>query len=331
MTTDEDSTGDVLSAASVPARLVRHPVRWIVAGCAFAFIAGTVALFAPCCISVMLPSFLAGSTYNRRALVATAFLFAGGVASVIVPIALGAVTLRRVIVSGHTPIYTTAGLLLLALALYTLLGGRLRLPMPGRRATGRTGPLSIYSLGVFSGVTSSCCAPVLAGVVALSGVASSFVLSLGLATAYVFGMVAPLFVLAIGAERYDWRSSRLFRPRSFTWHIGPIRRTLSASGLLSAALLAAMGILTLIVGLNGRSMPTPTGFQGRLSAQLVHWGHTVTSALDWIPGWAAAGLLGLALVVLARRGLRELGWIGSAATTTEGAELDQEELVEPRT
>ena len=108
-----------------------------------AFLAGIVALFAPCCISAMLPSFLAASAHNRKARLATTFLFGAGIASVIVPIALGATALRRMVISQHTPIYTTAGVLLLGLACYTLLGGRLRLPTPGRRVTGRTGPLSL--------------------------------------------------------------------------------------------------------------------------------------------------------------------------------------------
>jgi len=58
-------------------------------------------------------------------------------------------------------------------------------------------PFGVYTLGVFSGAATSCCAPVLAGVIALSGLASSFALSIGLGAAYVFGMVAPLFVISL--------------------------------------------------------------------------------------------------------------------------------------
>src|SRR5712692_550292 len=182
-----------------------------------AVIAGSVSLFAPCCISIMLPAYLSSAFQNRRVLLAMTFLFAAGVATVILPIAVGAVFLERLFVSQHTLIYTTAGALLLALAGYLLLGGRLHLPIPGRRANGRTGPLAVYSLGAFSGITSSCCAPVLAGVIALSGVAGSFAKAVGLGSAYVFGMVAPLVVISLLWERFDWRSSRLFRPRKVTW------------------------------------------------------------------------------------------------------------------
>ena len=53
-----------------------------------AVIAGMIALFAPCCISVMLPAYFASSFQNRRLLVAMTFLFAAGIATVILPIAL---------------------------------------------------------------------------------------------------------------------------------------------------------------------------------------------------------------------------------------------------
>src|SRR5581483_10905399 len=71
-----------------------------------AVIAGSVALFAPCCISVMLPSYFATAFQNRRQLVAMTFLFAAGVATVILPIALGAAAVQRFMVGQHTVVYT---------------------------------------------------------------------------------------------------------------------------------------------------------------------------------------------------------------------------------
>lgn len=271
-----------------------------------AVVAGSVSLFAPCCISVMLPAYFSTAFQNRRVLVAMTFLFAAGVATVVLPIALGASALRDLILSEHTAIYVGMGLALLALAAFTLLGGTLRLPMPGARAQGRAGPLSTYSLGVFSGMATSCCAPVLAGVVALSGAASSFGASLGLGAAYVFGMVAPLFAISLLWERFDWRSSRLFRPRTFTWRLGPLRRTIGGTALASGLLLALMGAAVLWVGLTTDGMPSPDGWVARFSAELRHYGDVVTDWLAWVPGWLGAGLVVLAVAVLARHALRQL-------------------------
>lgn len=146
-----------------------------------AVVAGTIALLAPCCFSVMLPAYFASSVQNRRALVGMTFLFAVGVATVILPLALGAVALRRLLVEGHTYVYVGGGIVVLALAAYTLAGGELRLPMPGRAPGRRAGPWGVYTLGTFSGVASACCAPVLAGVVALAGVGGSLAVGAGLA------------------------------------------------------------------------------------------------------------------------------------------------------
>lgn len=272
-----------------------------------AFVAGVIALFAPCCISVMLPAYFASSFQNRTVMVAMTFLFAAGIATVILPLVMGASVLRQLFTTQHTLIYVVGGLLMLGLAIYTLLGGQIHLPMPGGRAGGNAGPLSVYSLGVFSGVASSCCAPVLAGVIALSSVASSFSLALGLGSAYVFGMVFPLFIISLLWEQFDWRSSRLLRPRAVTWHLGPVKRTISASNLASGLLLALMGGATLWVGLAYDSMPTSSGWQAGVAVRLQQYGQVITNLLSWLPNWVAtAGLLSI-VVLLAWRALMQMG------------------------
>jgi len=99
-----------------------------------AFVAGVIALFAPCCISVMLPAYFAGSFQNRSVLTAMTFLYAAGVATVILPLVMGASLLRQLFVTQHTLIYAIGGVLMLGMAIFTLLGGKLQLPMPSRRA-----------------------------------------------------------------------------------------------------------------------------------------------------------------------------------------------------
>src|SRR6266849_10522367 len=272
-----------------------------------AVIAGMIALFAPCCISVMLPAYFASSFQNRRLLVAMTFLFAAGIATVILPIAMGASVLRQLLTTQHTAIYVTGGVLVFVLAIYVLLGGQIHLPMPGRRADGKAGVLSVYTLGIFSGVASSCCAPVLAGVIALSSVASSFWLALVLGSAYVFGMVVPLFVIALLWDRYDWRASRLFRPRSFTWRLGPFTRTFTVTGLASGILLALIGGGMLWIGLAYSSMPPLADWQIQLSASLQHVGQVMTNAIAWIPNWMGVLIFLVLLGGLAWYALRQIG------------------------
>ncbi len=227
--------------------------------------------------------------------------------------------LRQLFAAQHTTIYVVGGVLLLGLAIYLLFGGQIHLPMPGRSAGGKAGALTTYTLGVFSGITSSCCAPVLAGVIALSSVAPSFLLALGLGTAYVFGMVAPLFVISLLWEHYDWKASRLFHPRSFTWHLGPFYRTLSVTNLLSGLLLLLMGVAMIWVGIASTAMPIPVEWQASFFVWLQHIGRVMTSALSWLPNWTVALVLLVLIGLLVWRALKQVG----AATGGEAAVLDE--------
>ena len=273
-----------------------------------AVVAGMIALFAPCCISFMLPAYFASAFQHRRMLVTMTFLFAAGVAVIILPLALGASFLRQAFTTLHPWIYVTGGLLMLGLAAYTFFGGQIHLPMPGAggHPGGKAGPWSVFTLGVFSGVTSSCCAPVLAGVIALASIAPSFGMALGLGTAYVFGMVAPLFVISLLWEHYDWRSRGLFKRRKVTWRIGALSRALGVTDLATALLLAALGIGMIWAGFTYSSMSSLAPWQVSLSAQLQHYGQLLTRAFTWMPNWAAAVLLLLTLGALARHALRQL-------------------------
>jgi cytochrome c-type biogenesis protein len=290
-----------------------------------AVVAGAIALFAPCCISFMLPAYFASAFQNRRLLVAMTFLFAAGVATVILPIALGASLLRQVFTEWHPVIYTAGGVLLLVLAIYTLLGGQIHLPTPGRRAGagGTTGPVGVYTLGVFSGITSSCCAPVLAGMIALSAVAPSFAIALGLGTAYVFGMVAPLFVISLVWERYEGRARTLFRPRTFTWRIGPVQRTLNRTQLASGLLLLVLAMTMIWIGLTLTSMFRLTGWQAALAFGLQHVGSAITQLLTWIPNWLAALVLIGVLALLAQRALRQVAPTSAASAASLVSDEDQ--------
>ncbi len=293
-----------------------------------AVVAGAIALFAPCCISAMLPAYFATSFQNGRRLVAMSFVFAGGIATVILPIALGATAVRRLIFGGHAVVYVLGGALMLGLGAFIFLGGKIHLPMHGRRAGTRRGPAAVYSLGLFSGVASSCCAPVLAGLIALSGVASSFVLALGLGAAYVFGMVAPLFVISLLWDRYNWRSSRLFRPRSVTWRIGPLLRSIGGTDVASALLLGVMGAASVWVGLAGNSMPGSRGWQATSTVVLQHLGKTITTALSWIPNWAAGGGLVLVVALLARVAWKQVRRAEADVRETHPARESKEETLE---
>jgi cytochrome c-type biogenesis protein len=268
-----------------------------------ALIGGMVALFAPCCISVMLPAYFAGSFRRRQALVGMTFVFAAGVATVILPIALGATAVSRLIFGYHEPVFLVAGTLMVLMGIVTLTGWRPNLPMLGMRAGTGRGVGSVYGLGVFSGAASACCAPVLAGVVVLSGAAASVLSALLIGAVYVLGMVLPLFVIALLWDRFDWGSSRLFSGRGLRVHLAGRSMTVQPAALIGGIVLVAMGALVIEVAITGPTM-SPTGWQAAVGAAIDHYGSRLTALLAPVPGWAVAATLLLLLAILVRSALR---------------------------
>jgi cytochrome c biogenesis protein CcdA len=252
------------------------------------FLGGVVALLAPCCVSVMLPAYFASTFQRRTRIVGMTLVFALGVGTTILPIALGASLLSRLIAGQHALVFSIGGVAMVAFGIALLLGRKVSLPMIGVRGGTSGGVVSVYSLGLFSGIASACCAPVLAGVVAVSGAASSFPTALAIGVAYVFGMVAPLSVLALVWDRRDWGAGRL-TSRTVRIGFGGWRRTVPLGSALSGGLLMAMGLLTIGLAIRGPSMGS--GWQLQLTAWLDHLSHSVLTALTWLPGWVSALLV----------------------------------------
>ena len=269
-----------------------------------AFFAGVVALFAPCCVSVMLPAYLATGVHRRSGLIAMTFVFAAGVGVVILPIAFGATELSRLINGEHTIVYSVMAVMMLAMGVAMAAGYRLPIPMLGVRARqGHSGPSSVFVLGAFSGVATACCAPVLAGVVALSGAAASFLTSLVVGVAYVFGMVAPLFVIALVWDGREIGASRWLTGRSVRLRLAGHVRTVPLSSFAGGLLLVVMGVVVGVLAVTGPDMAT-SGWQATMSGDAQHYAHVVTTWLGHLPGWVTAlgvfAALGV-LVVLAVR------------------------------
>lgn len=267
------------------------------------FLGGLVALLAPCCVSVMLPAYLATGFRHHGGVVPATLVFGAGVATVILPVGLGATALSRLLVEQHTAVFLVGGALMLAGGLAMLVGWKPNLPMPAARAARPDSFRSAYFLGMFSGVASACCAPVLAGVAVLSGAAASFPVALAVGLAYVAGMVAPLAVVALLWDRRQERLAPLLTGRQVRLRVGPWRRRLPLGDALSGALMILMGALAGVLAFTSTAMPTE-GWQLRLSAWLQHASSVAADSLSWLPGWVIAATLVLGAVSLLRRSRR---------------------------
>ncbi|MDT7763780.1 MAG: cytochrome c-type biosis protein, partial [Mycobacterium sp.] len=77
------------------------------------FLGGVVALLAPCCVSVMLPAYLSNGFRHRGGVVPATLVFGAGVATVILPIGLGATALSSLLMTGHLWIFSIGGALMI--------------------------------------------------------------------------------------------------------------------------------------------------------------------------------------------------------------------------
>ena len=167
------------------------------------FLAGVLALFAPCCITFLFPSYL-GTIFkeNKRVMYYT-LIFAVGLAFILVPIALG---LRFVILfldSYHLQIYYIGALFMFLMGIMTL-KPIFHLPQIFH-VTGIQGKkvntVSVFGLGLMSGLTSACCAPVLFAAVTLTSLSPSLFQAFFVSIAYVIGIVMPLFIMSMFYEK----------------------------------------------------------------------------------------------------------------------------------
>jgi len=278
---------------------------------AAAFIGGVLALFAPCCVVSLLPTFVgAALERGRLRLPAMAAIFAAGIAAVMLPIVLGIGLLGQLLAAQHRVVFLVVGLFLVLLALQVLSGRPWSLPLPmlRLRVSGST-PGGIFALGLTAGVASSCCAPVLVGVVALSALASSVTGALGLGLAYVFGMVFPLIVTVLVWDRVH-PGSPTFALR--TRRVGLGGWSVPWTDALAAVMFLAIGILALTIAYTGQSAYLP--------GWLDRWNHWATGIAGNVSVWlgsmptpiqaGALGLLALAVLIALYRSWR----LGPAAT-----------------
>ena len=261
-----------------------------------AFFAGGVALFAPCCIVFLAPSYLAVAVKNRRwRLLPLTFVFAAGLALVLVPITLGMSLVASTIANYHAPLYYAGGLLMLALAVFSLSGRMLSLPsFLHAPDTARGDTASFFGLGVFSGIASSCCAPVLAGVMTLSALSGSAVGGITLGLAYTFGMVFPLFVMALLWDRFRLGERRWMQARPIRIRVAGRTLVTNTVNLAVAAAFAVMGGFVIYLANTGQMTGGP-GFQVAIGRGLERLFSRIEDWTDPVP----EPLLGLAVLALA--------------------------------
>lgn len=205
-----------------------------------AFVAGVAALFAPCCITVLLPSYLGNVFKEKYKIFFMTFIFFLGIATVFLPIGLGASFLAQLFSKYHNTIFVVGGIFLVVLGITMLFGKKFTTPTSVRDGM-KKHVSSIYLLGIFSAIATTCCAPVLAGVLVLSVSSGTIIWGALYTLAYVLGMTLPLFVIALFLDKVNLTERFTNVKKTIAMKIGNFSWQISVSELISGLIFLLMG------------------------------------------------------------------------------------------
>ena len=176
-------------------------------------------------------------------------VFGAGIFVVLMPAVLGVSLVSKFVFRYHDITYYLGGVVMLGVGLLSLFG--IKLPMPhfaSQKTTDKPDIVSVFTLGVFSGLTSACCAPVLIGILALTFLTPSFWLAMLTGAVYVLGMVAPLLI-----SGYFIDAQKIFNKAVFNKKIGKF----VLSNLIAAGIFIPAGVVILYLTFTGKlSMET---------------------------------------------------------------------------
>lgn len=163
------------------------------------FLAGILALFAPCCITFLFPAYVGTIFKDNKKVILYTFIFALGLSLILIPVAMGFRFIIFFLDAYHKQVYYIGAFFLMFMGLMTL-KPIFHLPQlfhvqPKIDKSINAG--SVFGLGLMSGLTSACCAPVLFAAITLTTLSPSFFQAVIVSLAYVLGIVFPLFLLSL--------------------------------------------------------------------------------------------------------------------------------------
>lgn len=251
------------------------------------FIAGIAALFAPCCITVLLPTYFASIFKQKATVFLMTFVYFLGILSIFLPIGLGVSFLTQIFSQYHDTIFIVGGVFLLFLGITLLLGQQFSLPFSVHPELKRQDFISVYVLGIFSAIATTCCAPVLAGVLTLSALPGSVFLGGVYTLAYVLGMVLPLFLIAFFLDKIDFTKKFFAFRKSVSYTILGQKISLTFANLFSGLMFLILGIVIIYLA-RTQQLTSHSSYQVALNIYMTKFIKSISQFTKLIPeiGWA---------------------------------------------
>ena len=251
------------------------------------FFAGIAALFAPCCITVLLPTYFASIFKQKSTVFLMTFVYFLGILSIFLPIGLGVSFLTQIFSQYHDTIFLIGGIFLIFLGMTLLLGQQMSLPFSVHPKLKGQDFISVYVLGIFSAVATTCCAPVLAGVLTLSALPGSVFLGGVYTLAYVLGMVLPLFVIALTLDKVDFTQKFVAFRKRVSYSVLGQKVSLTFANLFSGLMFLVLGVVIIYLAKTSQ-LTSHSSYQVSLNIYLTKFINRIGRLTQLIPevGWA---------------------------------------------
>src|SRR3989344_4460254 len=234
---------------------------FIIASFITAFAAGIAALLAPCCITVLLPTYLGSIFRQKKTVVAMTLVFFLGLLAVFLPLGLGFASIGTLFSKNHDWLFIAGGIFLLMLGASILLGFHFSFAFTKHPKAKIKGAVSVFILGIFSAIATLCCAPVLAGVMALSVLPGSIFWGGMYALAYVIGMITPLLLIAMFLDKFDFTKKFEKLGEGITYRIGRRDITITIAEMISGTMFLLLGIFIIYLAQAGKLAMENSSFQ----------------------------------------------------------------------
>lgn len=247
-----------------------------------AFIAGMVALFAPCCITYLFPSYLGNVFKERKNVIGMTIVYSLGIFIVMLPVVLGAKFLSDLFFSLHDYTYVVGGFIMIIIGFFALLGAKLPIHFKFHQKQNKNDISSTFMLGIFSGITSACCAPVLIGVMTLSAFSPSILLALGVGMAYVLGMVTPLYLASFFIHKRNLLENPIFKKKITSITLAGNVYPIFVSSIIAFVVFVVTGIFMVGLTLTG-NLSMEMG-EVAVTKQINQVAVNITDTVSRIPG-----------------------------------------------
>ncbi len=251
------------------------------------FFAGVAALFAPCCVTVLLPTYFASIFKQKATVFLMTFVYFLGLLLVFLPIGLGVSAFSQIFSNYHDLFFLLGSIFLTFLGLTLVLGLQVSFPVLAHPKLNNHGLGSVFILGIFSGIATTCCAPVLAGVLTIAALPASFLLSFAYTLAYVLGMVVPLFILSALIDKTGFTKKFFAFRKTVGYSLLGRKIYLSLSNLFSGLMFLILGIYIFYLSFTN-NLTSHSTYQVTINLYLAKLTKTISRVTMLIPDimWA---------------------------------------------